>query len=86
MLFSKPFCRDPLTCSDCKPVDIAAARRFCLNADIVVVKTIRLCYLDSLKNIIEDSALDTKVRLKSSAAETVGLSFPGLVKLKDTHA
>ena len=64
MLCSKPFCQkgDPLTCSGCEPVDLAAARRFCLNADIVVVKIIRLRNLDSLKNIMEDPELDMKVR------------------------
>ena len=67
MMCSSQFCHykgDERQCKKCGPVNIAAARQLCLNADIVVIKLIRLCSLESLKDILQDTTLDLKVSLE----------------------
>ena len=64
MLCLHPFCEhdsEENECQKCGPVNITLATQYCLNAEIVVIKTIRLCSLKSLKNILEDTTLDVKV-------------------------
>ena len=48
-------------CRKCEPLNITAARQVCLNADIVVIKLIRLCSLKNLKDILQDETLNLKV-------------------------
>jgi len=64
MLCSDSFCNhksNGFNCNKCGRVDLETVSQHCLNAEIVVIKVIRLCRLESLKHILEDTSLDIKV-------------------------
>ena len=63
MLCSTAFCKtgNHYTCSRCEPVDLRMAEQLCINAEIVVIKVIRLCFLKNLQSLLQDPTLDLKV-------------------------
>ncbi|CAK8686137.1 unnamed protein product [Clavelina lepadiformis] len=50
-----------VTCSRCGPVNSAMASSKCAESSLVVIKVIRLCHVNNLKSILEDSNIDVKV-------------------------
>uniref|UniRef100_H2YDE9 Sulfotransferase n=1 Tax=Ciona savignyi TaxID=51511 RepID=H2YDE9_CIOSA len=63
VLCSKQFCTqgDPQSCSRCEPVDPIMASDACGQSKVVVIKVIRMCHLESLRNLVTNPKFDIKI-------------------------